>query len=312
MSGSGKSVALNTLEDLDFYCVDNLPAELLPEFVRSVVAASRRRAGQLAVGIDVRNRHTICRTCPSGCPPSARSAYDPRLVFFDTGDEVLLKRYADTRRRHPLEPPRPGAGRRDRARAPGAAAACASARRRRHRHQPSSTCTSCAGGDHRLRHWPTTIRCRCCSSPSPTSVAYPPDADFVFDARCLPNPHWNPELRPLSGRDDAGARVPRYPGRRRRVRARRCRLPRCLAAALRARTRAATSPSRSAAPAAATARSTWPNAWPSTAASATGATSLSTTASSIDALPARRRALLSWRHVRRRSCSSPMKASARR
>ena len=100
MSGSGKSVALNTLEDLDFYCVDNLPAELLPDFVRS--ATHPERASQrLAVGIDVRSRGDLANI-PEWLSAVGTMGFDPKLVFFDTTDDVLLKRYADTRRRHPL------------------------------------------------------------------------------------------------------------------------------------------------------------------------------------------------------------------
>jgi UPF0042 nucleotide-binding protein len=96
MSGSGKSVALNTLEDLGFYCVDNLPAELLPDFVRNVT----RDAGapeKLAVGIDVRNRNTDLSNIPEWLSAVGALGLDPRLVFFDTADAVLLKRYAEPR-----------------------------------------------------------------------------------------------------------------------------------------------------------------------------------------------------------------------
>ena len=102
MSGSGKSVALNTLEDLDFYCVDNLPAELLPQFVGSVIQGGDGAPAKLAVGIDVRNRHGDLADLPDWLSAVGKLGLDPRLVFFDAQDEVLLKRYADTRRRHPL------------------------------------------------------------------------------------------------------------------------------------------------------------------------------------------------------------------
>src|SRR5690606_159734 len=101
LSGSGKSVALKTFEDLEFYCVDNLPAELLGSFVRSVTdgdSAPRK----LAVGIDVRNRHNDLASLPEWLSEVGARGRCPKLVFFDTSDEVLLKRYADTRRRHPL------------------------------------------------------------------------------------------------------------------------------------------------------------------------------------------------------------------
>ena len=101
MSGSGKSVALNTLEDMDFYCVDNLPADLLPQFVQSVTGDGGTR-DRLAVGIDVRNRHSDLANIPEWLSAVGALGLDPRLVFFDTTDRVLLKRYADTRRRHPL------------------------------------------------------------------------------------------------------------------------------------------------------------------------------------------------------------------
>jgi len=101
MSGSGKSVTLKTLEDLGFYCVDNLPAELLPAFVRSV-AGDDGAPGKLAVGIDVRNRHSDLASIPEWLSAVGAMGLDPRLVFFDTQDTVLLRRYADTRRRHPL------------------------------------------------------------------------------------------------------------------------------------------------------------------------------------------------------------------
>ena len=90
MSGSGKTVALNTFEDLDFYCVDNLPAELLPDFVRS--ATHPERASQkLAVGIDVRSRGDLANL-PEWLSAVGALGFDPKLVFFDTADNVLLKR----------------------------------------------------------------------------------------------------------------------------------------------------------------------------------------------------------------------------
>src|SRR5690606_7394406 len=100
MSGGGKSVALKTLEDLGFYCVDNLPAELLPEFVRA--ASHPERAEQkLAVGIDMRNRGDL-GNLPEWLSAVGAMGLEPQLVFFDAAEPALLRRYADTRRRHPL------------------------------------------------------------------------------------------------------------------------------------------------------------------------------------------------------------------
>jgi len=100
MSGGGKSVALNTFEDLGFYCVDNLPAELLPEFVRTATHPERAEQ-KLAVGIDMRNRGDLAKL-PEWLSAVGAMGLQPQLVFFDASDESLLRRYADTRRRHPL------------------------------------------------------------------------------------------------------------------------------------------------------------------------------------------------------------------
>jgi UPF0042 nucleotide-binding protein len=198
MSGSGKSVALNTFEDLGFYCVDNLPAELLPEFVRSVT----RDGGapeKLAVGIDVRNRHTDLANIPEWLSAVGALGLDPRLVFFDTDDAVLLKRYADTRRRHPLSHL-------------GLALADAISLERQVlkplRQIADAVIDTSHLNVHQMRRQVITdfgLTTDDSLSLLFESFAYrrgvPPDADFVFDARVLPNPHWDPELRPLSGRD---------------------------------------------------------------------------------------------------------------
>jgi len=198
MSGSGKSVALNTFEDLGFYCVDNLPAELLPEFVRSV-ARDDGAPEKLAVGIDVRNRHTDLSNIPEWLSAVGALGLDPRLVFFDTTDAVLLKRYADTRRRHPLSHL-------------GLALADAISLERQVlkplRQIADAVIDTSQLNVHQMRRQVITdfgLTTDDSLSLLFESFAYrrgvPPDADFVFDARVLPNPHWNPELRPLSGRD---------------------------------------------------------------------------------------------------------------
>jgi UPF0042 nucleotide-binding protein len=200
MSGSGKSVALNTFEDLGFYCVDNLPAELLPEFVRSV-ARDDGAPGKLAVGIDVRNRHTDLSNIPEWLSAVGALGLDPKLVFFDTTETVLLKRYADTRRRRPLSHL-------------GLALADAISLERQVlkplRQIADIVIDTSQLNVHQMRRQVITdfgLATEDSLSLLFESFAYkrgvPADADFVFDARVLPNPHWNPELRPLSGRDEA-------------------------------------------------------------------------------------------------------------
>ena len=198
MSGSGKSVALATLEDMDFYCVDNLPADLLPQFVKSVTGDGSTR-DRLAVGIDVRNRHSDLANIPEWLSAVGALGLDPRLVFFDTTDNVLLKRYSDTRRRHPLSHL-------------GLSLADAISLERQVlkplRQLADVVIDTSELNVHQLRRQVITDFGLGHASPLSLlfeSFAYrrgvPPEADFVFDVRPLPNPHWDARLRPLSGRD---------------------------------------------------------------------------------------------------------------
>ncbi len=200
LSGSGKSVALRTLEDLDCYCVDNLPSDLLPDFVRSVLEGVDPPE-RLAVGIDVRNRREDLGHLPQALADVGRMGIEHELVFLDTRDEALLKRYSETRRRHPLSHG-------------GLPLADAIAEERRLLKPLIALADRVIDTSelnvHQLRRLIIT-ELGTGQSTGLTflleSFAYrrgvPIDADFVFDARCLPNPHWNPGLRPLSGRDRA-------------------------------------------------------------------------------------------------------------
>ena len=198
LSGSGKSVALKTFEDLDYYCVDNLPVELLPSFVRSLM----RDGGlpqKLAVGIDVRNRHSDLSKLAQWRAAVTELGLDATLLVFDATDEVLLRRYSDTRRKHPL--------------AHFGLSLPESITRERQitaplRAEADVTIDTSTLNVHQLRR---RIIAEFALNNSTSlsllfeSFAYkrgvPADADFVFDARVLPNPHWNPALRPFSGRD---------------------------------------------------------------------------------------------------------------
>ena len=201
LSGAGKSVALNTLEDLDYNCVDNLPAELLPDFVRRYALDPHDEHPRVAVGIDVRNRHTDLSQLPEWLSAVGALGFDHRLVFFDTADAVLLKRYSETRRRHPLSHT-------------GLALADAIVLERQVlrpvRALADLVIDTSDLNVHQLRRLVITelgMQARPGLSVLFESFAYrrglPADADFVFDARALPNPHWDAHLRPLSGRDDA-------------------------------------------------------------------------------------------------------------
>ncbi len=202
LSGSGKSVALKTFEDLDYYCVDNLPVELLPSFVRSLMRDDVLPQ-KIAVGIDVRNRHSDLSKLAQWRSAVTELGFGATLMFFDANDEVLLRRYSDTRRKHPL--------------AHFGLSLPESISREREitaplRSEADVVIDTSALNVHQLRR--RIIAEFAFSNSSSLSLLFesfaykrgvPADADFVFDARVLPNPHWNPALRPLSGRD-AGVR----------------------------------------------------------------------------------------------------------
>jgi UPF0042 nucleotide-binding protein len=204
LSGSGKSVALDMLEDLDFYCVDNIPAGLLPGFIAYTVRTSESTYRHTAVGVDARNRPEDLAEVPRLVETLGKSGIACETLFLRADRETLLKRFSETRRRHPLT--RHGVGlmealeQEERLLAPLANAA-------------DLTVDTSRLSVHELRE---LIRGRVVdrakSGPSLLfqSFAYrhgvPDDADFVFDARALPNPYWDPALRELTGRDEPVAR----------------------------------------------------------------------------------------------------------
>lgn len=204
LSGSGKSVALAMLEDLGYYCVDNMPAGLLPAFIAYTVRTSEIAYRLTAVGVDARNRPEDLADVPRLVAELRRSGIGCEILFLRADNDTLLERFSETRRRHPLS--RSGIGLQEaleleeRLITPVANAA-------------DLTIDTSRLSVHELRE---LVRERVVEHPSggPSllfqSFAYrrgvPDDADFVFDARALPNPYWELDLRELSGRDDAVAR----------------------------------------------------------------------------------------------------------
>ena len=196
MSGSGKSGALHTLEDLGYYCVDNLPAELLPEFVR-LLQASESAPSKIAVVIDARSLGDLAEV-PAVLSQVGALGTNPRLLYLEARDEVILRRYADTRRRHPLSHL-------------GLVLADAISLERQAlkplRQIADRVLDTSDLNVHQMRRHILTEYGLSGAGLSLLfeSFAYrrglPPEADFVFDARVLPNPHWDARLRPLSGRD---------------------------------------------------------------------------------------------------------------
>jgi UPF0042 nucleotide-binding protein len=200
MSGGGKTVALRALEDLEFYCVDNLPASLLPRLVNAVLEdRGGQRMTRIAVGVDARNREHDIEIMPSVLSELAEAGVQVHLIFLDCRDEVLIKRYSETRRRHPLA-----------MRNVSLADAIAAERRllRPLMGIAEKVIDSSALNVHQLRRMVATDYARATEGLTVMFQSFafkrglPLDADFVFDARCLPNPHWQPRLRPLSGKDE--------------------------------------------------------------------------------------------------------------
>jgi UPF0042 nucleotide-binding protein len=204
LSGSGKSVALAMLEDLDYYCVDNIPAGLLPGFIAYTVRTSELAYRRTAVGVDARNRPEDLADVPRLVAELRRSGIGCEVLFLRAENDTLLERFSETRRRHPLS--RSGIGLQEaleleqRLLAPVANAA-------------DLTIDTSRLSVHELRE---LIRERVVErGPGGPSLLFqsfayrhgvPDDADFVFDARALPNPYWQPALRELSGRDEGVAR----------------------------------------------------------------------------------------------------------
>jgi UPF0042 nucleotide-binding protein len=197
MSGGGKTVALRALEDLEFYCVDNLPSALLPQLVEAAAHNDVDR-NRIAVGVDVRNRSEDFQHLPKVLSELAGKGVQVHLIFIDCNDEVLIKRYSETRRRHPLAQR-------------GVSLADAIGEERRLLRPlvgiAEKVIDSSDMNVHQLRRLIATGYAQATEGLTLMFQSFafkrglPLDSDFVFDARCLPNPHWQPQLRPLSGKD---------------------------------------------------------------------------------------------------------------
>ncbi len=199
LSGSGKSVALNMLEDLDFYCIDNVPAALLDTMISQLTASKDSIYDNLAVGVDARNRARDLDSLPELIKDLRDRGIMCEVVFLHAEDEILLKRYAETRRKHPLSDE--GLGLKE------------AISRERELLGPiidvaELIIDTTRTGVYELRD---AIRDRIGTRSEPVlsiliesfgfKHGIPSDADFVFDLRCLPNPYWETHLRRLTGRD---------------------------------------------------------------------------------------------------------------
>lgn len=198
-SGSGKSTALDVLEDNDYYCIDNLPATLLLELVERTLLNPDMLYPQIAVSIDARNQPYQLERFPELLADLRARHIQCDLLFLDANDETLLKRFSETRRRHPLT--------NDTRSLPEAIA-----HEKRLLEPIIDLADLCIDTTHlNLYQLRDIIKLRLLDKPEPGTAfliesfgfkrGVPVDADVIFDMRCLANPYWIPELRGYSGLD---------------------------------------------------------------------------------------------------------------
>jgi UPF0042 nucleotide-binding protein len=199
LSGSGKTIALHVLEDLGYYCIDNIPAALLKSAVHEVHSGEGLTAELLAVGVDARNRPKDLEVLPGLIEDLRAQGVRTDIVFLHASDEILLQRYSESRRRHPLATR--GTDLRK----------AISAERDVLAHINNAADLVIDTSRTSIYELADVIRERVDRRKSESlsvlieSFGFkhriPADADFVFDMRCLPNPYWTVDLRGLTGLD---------------------------------------------------------------------------------------------------------------
>jgi RNase adapter protein RapZ len=197
LSGAGKSYAIKCFEDMGFFCVDNLPTTLIPTFADLVARADAKR-GRVALGVDVREGEYLSHFLEALAELRSRG-HTVEVLFLEAGEEALVRRYRETRRRHPLAP---DGNVLDGIRAERKA--LSTVREVADRIVDTSALTV-----HQLKDFLVDAyvapKARPGLAVSLVSFGFkhglPIDADLVFDVRFLPNPHFVEGLRPLDGRD---------------------------------------------------------------------------------------------------------------
>lgn len=193
LSGSGKSIALNVLEDCGYYCVDNLPVMLLPQLAHMLLASGNER---VAVSVDIRSMGSL-QQLPQHILSLKEKGMDVRLLFLEAKTETLVKRFSETRRKHPLSDERftlPECIENERE-------MLSEIREIAHKIDTSDLSPNV------LRGWIQDFihidksRLTLLFQSFGFKHGLPLDSDMVFDVRCLPNPFYDPKLRPLSGKD---------------------------------------------------------------------------------------------------------------
>ncbi|KAA3648604.1 MAG: RNase adapter RapZ [Proteobacteria bacterium] len=199
LSGSGKTIVLRSLEDMEYYCVDNLPVNMLPDFADHInedVAFYPK----VAVGIDIRSQHQDLIGFPETVKQLKKQLH-VRVVFLSAAEKTLLSRYSETRRRHPLSTAQQKHSLTEAIRLEAQLMA------------PVKETADLIIDTSQLKVqqlkqqiWQIMNQSNQRVTVIIKSFAFkrgvPFDADFVFDARCLPNPYWEKDLRPYTGQDE--------------------------------------------------------------------------------------------------------------
>lgn len=199
-SGSGKSTALQALEDIGFYCIDNLPALLLPDLVQQM-SSDPSHPDRIAVSIDARNLLSNLNKFPAILKQLRQDRWaEYEVIFLDSSEATLIKRYSSTRRKHPLSDEHKNLQK--------------SIQSESELLEPIANLADIRIDTTRLSLYDLrdTVKLRVAQRKEQTlSVQFesfgfkhgvPLDVDFVYDVRALPNPHWIPELRKFTGRDE--------------------------------------------------------------------------------------------------------------
>jgi len=199
LSGSGKSIALHLLEDLGYYCIDNLPISMLPTLINECRNKASAFSDNIAIGIDARNMPDSLNDFESCLQELTENKINYKIFFLEANDEAIIKRYSETRRKHPLSQANMSL-----------TEALALEKKLL---EPVAYCADLTFDTsqtnvHQLRE---RIKERLIQDDNPTASILvesfgfkhgtPTNADFIFDVRCLSNPHWVTDLRPLTGRD---------------------------------------------------------------------------------------------------------------
>lgn len=201
LSGAGKSIAVHALEDMGYYCTDNMPLGLLPHYLKILRSEEPDRVTHVAVVVDARSTAGGLEKISGILDQLKNEGVDAKIVYLEAEDEVLINRFKETRRKHPLSSDQCSLYE-----AISSERALLSPIRR------MATAVLDTSFTHIYQLRDMVRECVVPNSRQQFSVllqsfgykrGIPQDADVVFDARCLPNPYWELELRPLTGKDEA-------------------------------------------------------------------------------------------------------------